>query len=67
MDYKENERAVSVTSDHYVHIIEEFFLPTLNKMDVEDVLFQQDGATAHTCRISITILWQHFPGFLKTS
>ena len=29
---EENERAVSVTSDHYVHMIQEFFLPKLNEM-----------------------------------
>jgi hypothetical protein len=33
-------------------------------MDVGDVWFQQDGATAHTSRVSMTVLWQHFPGSL---
>lgn len=58
--FEENERAVSVTSDRYVEMIQEFFLPTLNEMDVGDVWFQQDGATAHTARISMTLLRQHF-------
>lgn len=60
--FEENERTVSVTSARYVHMIEEFFLPTLNEMDVGDAWFQQDGATAHTARVSMAVLRQHFPG-----
>ena len=49
---EENEQAVSVTSDRYVNMINECFLPALNQMGVENVWFQQDGATAHTARIN---------------
>ena len=62
--FEENKRAVSVTSDRYVHMIQEFFLPTFNEMDVLDVWFQQDGATEHTAHVSMTVLRQHFPGRL---
>ncbi|KFM57042.1 hypothetical protein X975_02305, partial [Stegodyphus mimosarum] len=52
-----------MTSDRYVHMIEEF-LPKLNKMSVGDVRFQQDGTTVHAARVSMTVLRQHFPGRL---
>jgi len=42
-------------------MIEEFFLPHLEEMDVGDVWFQQDGATAHTARASMELLREHFP------
>ena len=42
----------------------EFFLPHLEEMDVGDVWFQQDGATAHTARASMELLREHFPGRL---
>ncbi|KAL1487854.1 hypothetical protein ABEB36_015504 [Hypothenemus hampei] len=42
-------------------MIQEFFLPALNEMDVGNVWFQQDGATAHTAQGSMAILRQHFP------
>jgi hypothetical protein len=35
-------------------------------MDVGDVWFQPDGATAHTSRVSMTVLQQHFPGRLNS-
>ena len=65
--FKENEQAVSMTSDRYVNMINECFLPTLNQMGVENLWFQQDGATAHTARASMTILRQNFPGHLISS
>ena len=49
---------------YYAHMIQEFCLPTLNEMEVGDVWFQQDGATAHTAHVSMTILRQYFPGCL---
>ena len=42
-------------------MIEEFFLPHLEEMDVGDVWFQQDGATAHAARASMELLREHFP------
>lgn len=64
MVFEENEQALSVASDRYVNMINKCFLPTLNRMGVENVWFQQDGATAHTARVSMTVLWQNFPGHL---
>ena len=65
--FEENEQAVSVTSDRYVNMINECFPPTLNQMGVENVWFQQDGATVHTARASMTVLQQNFPGHLISS
>jgi len=62
--FEENEQIVTVTSDRYVNMLEEFFLPRLDEMDLGDIWFQQDGATAHTSKASITVLREHFPGRL---
>ena len=48
-------------------MINECFLPTLNQMGVENVWFQQDGATAHTARASMIVLRQNFPGHFISS
>lgn len=37
-----------------------FFLPKLEVMNVADMWFQQDGATASTARISMSFLGEHF-------
>ena len=59
--FEENERAVTVNSERYVSMIVDFFLPKLKEMNVGEVWFQQDGATAHTARRSMNILREHFP------
>lgn len=62
--FEENERAVTVNSERYVNMIENFFVPNLEEIDAEDVWFQQDGATAHTARIAMRVLRENFPGRL---
>lgn len=62
--FEEDERVVTVNSDRYVNMLEEFFVPRLDEMDLRDVWFQQDGATAHTARSSMALLREHFPGRL---
>jgi hypothetical protein len=47
-----------------VNMLEEFFLPRLDEMDLGDIWFQQDGAMAHTSRASMAVLQDHFPGRL---
>lgn len=59
--FEENERAVTVNAARYRSMIEEFFIPSLEEMNVRDVWFQQDGATAHTARDSMNLLRQYFP------
>ena len=63
--FEENERAVTVDAAQYKDMIEEFFLPHLEEMDVGDVWFQQDRATAHTARASMGLLRENFPGALS--
>jgi hypothetical protein len=47
-----------VTSDQYVHVVNEFLFPEFHRRDIDltIVWFQQDGATAHTARQSMNIL-----------
>lgn len=42
-------------------MIRQFFLPALNEMNLDNVWFQQDGATAHTSRVSMGVLRAAFP------
>lgn len=58
--FEENNRAVTVNSERYTEMIREFFLPKLEEMDLGDVWFQQDGATAHTARCSMELLRENF-------
>ena len=60
--FKENNHAVTVTSDSYVTMLQEYFMSALNDMDLnhDNVWFQQ-GAKAHTSRISMGFLREAFP------
>lgn len=62
----EREQAVTVNSQRYVNMIEEFLVPQLeeNNYDMNNMWFQQDGATAHTARISMQAVRVLFPGRL---
>ena len=42
----------------------DFLLPQLDELGLENVWFQQDGATAHTARATTEILRAAFPGRL---
>ncbi|CAK1578615.1 unnamed protein product [Parnassius mnemosyne] len=59
--FEENEVTVTVNSGRYVNMLQEFFLPRLDALDLGDIWFQQDGATAHTARASMAVLREHFP------
>jgi hypothetical protein len=47
-----------VTSDQYVHVVNEFLFPEFHRRDIDltTVWFQQVGATAHTARQTTNIL-----------
>ena len=47
---------------HYRTMISEFLWPELEDMDVDDVYFQQDGATYNTRGETIGLLREKFPG-----
>ncbi|GFX27131.1 putative LOC100569746 [Trichonephila clavipes] len=44
----------------YRAMITNFFLPELNNYDVQELWFQQDGATCHTARATIYLLKDTF-------
>ncbi|GFV64634.1 putative transposable element [Trichonephila clavipes] len=46
----------TVNGDRYRAMITNFFIPELNKRDVQELVFQQDGATCHTARATIDLL-----------
>lgn len=62
--FEENEETVTVNSERYVNMLDDFLFPRLDELDLGDVWFQQDGATAHTSRASMDVLREHFPGRL---
>ncbi|GFU41327.1 transposase [Trichonephila clavipes] len=45
---------VTVNGDRYRAMITNFFIPELNNHDVQELWFQQDGATCHTARVTAT-------------
>ncbi|GFW28939.1 putative transposable element [Trichonephila clavipes] len=47
---------VTVNGDRYRAMITNFFIPELNNHDVQELWFQQDGATCHTARATIALL-----------
>jgi len=62
--FDEDDRAVTVNSEGYVAMIQEFFAPALEELNAGLVWFQQDRATAHTDRRSMAVLREMFPGRL---
>ena len=55
--------AVTVTSERYVAMLRNFCEPELchRGIDLSSVWFQQDGATAHIARASMSVLREMFP------
>ncbi|GFT20410.1 uncharacterized protein TNCV_4964161 [Trichonephila clavipes] len=51
---------VTVNGDRYRAIITNFFILELNNHDVQELWFQQDGATCHTARATIDLLKDTF-------
>ena len=59
----EEEETASVSSDRYIRMFENCFLPELRRRGVNRAFmwFQQDGATAHTARAAMTAVRAVFP------
>jgi len=60
----ENEagNSVTVNTERYVEMLQNFFTPQLAHFPViENTLFQQDGATIHTARMSMNAVNALFP------
>ncbi|GFW65365.1 DUF4817 domain-containing protein [Trichonephila clavipes] len=49
-------RPSRINGDRYRAMITNFFIPQLNNNDVQELWFQQDGATCHTARATIDLL-----------
>jgi len=60
----EREEGVTINSERYLGMLQEFLIPHLeeNEVGLGKIWFQQDGATAHTARVSIAFLQTIFNG-----
>ncbi|GFU52334.1 putative transposable element [Trichonephila clavipes] len=58
---------VTVNGDRYRAMITNFFIPELNNHDVQELWFQQEGATCHTARATIDLLKDTFGDRLISS
>ncbi|GFV90264.1 putative DD41D transposase [Trichonephila clavipes] len=59
--FKNDEgHSVTVNGGRYRAMITNFFIPELNNHDVQELWFQQDGATCHTSRATIDLLKDTF-------
>ena len=59
--------SLTVNRDRYRAMLQNFFQPLLGEIfndqhGADNVWFQQDGATAHTSRRSLSLLREMFPG-----
>ncbi|GFW31957.1 putative transposable element [Trichonephila clavipes] len=58
--FKNDGHNVTVNGDRYRAMINNFFIPELNNHDIQELWFQQDGATCHTARATIDLLKDRF-------
>ncbi|GFW59298.1 hypothetical protein TNCV_2910431 [Trichonephila clavipes] len=56
----EMRNVMKINGDRYRAMITNFFIPELNNRDVQELWFQQDGATCHTARATIDLLKDTF-------
>jgi len=61
--FEEEGATVTVTSEHYAEMLRNFLRPQFQnlRVNMEEMWFQQDGATAHMARASMTVVQQMFP------
>jgi len=61
--FEEEGATVTVTSERYFEMLRNFLRPQLRslRVNMEEMWFQQNGATDHTARASMTVIWQMFP------
>ena len=61
----ENGATVTVSTERYIHMLNTFLRPQMKRQRVhnmQNVYFQQDGATPHTARLSMDVVRRMFPG-----
>ena len=49
----ENDHHVTIDGERYRAMLEDYLWPGLDELDINDLWFQQDGATSHTARVTI--------------
>jgi hypothetical protein len=56
--FEEDGQVVTVNSGRYVHMLHNFLAPEINRLGInqQTMWFQQDGATVHTVRASMTVI-----------
>ena len=61
--FEEGETAVSVTSARYIDMLNNFLCPELQRrgVNMREMWFQQDGATAHMARVLMEVVPGMFP------
>ena len=52
----ENDRHVTVNGERYRAMLEDYLWPELDELNINDMWFQQDGASSHTARVTINSL-----------
>ena len=64
--FEEDGVTVTVNSERYIHMLNNFLRPELRRrrINMRNVYFQQDGATAHTAHAPMNVLRNMFPGCL---
>lgn len=57
----EDGQAITVTTHQYIHMTETFHIPRVQNLPRhENLLVQQDGATAHMEKINMTVIYSLF-------
>lgn len=56
----EEGRNVTVNGARYRAMITDYLLPEIEARNLNDIWFQQDGATCHTARATMALLREHF-------
>ena len=52
----ENDRHVTVNGERYRAMLEDYLWPELDALDINDMWFQQYGATSHTACVTIVFI-----------
>ena len=61
----ERGRSVTVNTDRYVEMLRSKFIPALRRkqgVNMNNVIYQQDGAPPHCSNVSLDFLNEYFPG-----
>ena len=56
--FSENDQAAAVTvnDERYRAMFNEFFIPKIEEDNIDDIWFQQDGATCYIANVTINLL-----------